>query len=139
MSFTSVRGPVRLTGRGCGLDAFRAPTGRTADLAGRPHATAVEDGRLRGGARPRTAPADRARPAERVRPLTGGPCVVALRGVFPAPAAVDRATAVLGAPVAGRRAPGASAGGHRAKPGADDRVRNAPQRTAPRDTGTFAD
>ncbi|MFI5960627.1 hypothetical protein ACIA8J_00525 [Streptomyces asoensis] len=138
MSFTSARGPVRLTGRGCDPDAFRAPAGRTVDLAGRPHATAVEDGRLlHGGARPRTAPADRARPAERVRPLTGGPGVVALRGAFPAPMAVDRVTAVLGAPVAGQRAPGA--GGYRARPGAGDRVRNARRRTAPRDPGTFAD
>ncbi|MEU5122021.1 hypothetical protein [Streptomyces asoensis] len=139
MSFTSVRGPVRLTGRGCDLDAFRTPTGRTCDLAGRPHATAVEEGLLvRGGARPRTAPADR-RPAGRVRPLTGGPGVFALRRAFPAPAAVDRATAVLGAPVAGQRTPGASTGGYRAKPGADDRVRSAPQKTALRDPGTFAD
>ncbi|MDG9719016.1 phytanoyl-CoA dioxygenase family protein [Streptomyces sp. DH24] len=139
MSTTPARPRVRLSGRDCDLDAFRALTERATDLAGCPHATSVE----------RNVPvydSDRVLAADRcavqeelVGALTDGPGVVVLRGAFPDPAVVDRATAVFDALIAGQRAAGTTAGDHFAKPGANDRVWNALEKTALYDAEVFAD
>ncbi|HET9380307.1 MAG TPA: phytanoyl-CoA dioxygenase family protein [Streptomyces sp.] len=130
---------ARLSGRDCDLAAFRALTGRTTAPADFPHATAVErnvplyDG-------DRVLAADRPAVAEElVHALAEGPGVVVVRGAFPDPAVVDRATAVFEALIAAQRAAGTAPGDHFARPGANDRVWNALEKTALHDAEAFAD
>ncbi|MEU3144834.1 MULTISPECIES: phytanoyl-CoA dioxygenase family protein [unclassified Streptomyces] len=128
-----------LSGQDCDLDAFRALVERTTDLAAHPHAAAVEQNVLLYDA-DRLALADRREvQAELVRALADGPGVVVVRGAFPDPAVVDRATAVFDALIAEQRATGATAGDHFAKPGANDRVWNALEKAALYDPQAFAD
>ncbi|MER6977311.1 phytanoyl-CoA dioxygenase family protein [Streptomyces carpinensis] len=129
-----------LTEQDCDLDAFRALVERTTDLAGHPHASAVEQGVLvYDGERLVAADDRRAVQAELVRALDEGPGVVVVRGAFPDPAVVDRATAVFAALIAEQRAAGTAAGDHFARPGANDRVWNALEKAALHDPETFAD
>jgi ectoine hydroxylase-related dioxygenase (phytanoyl-CoA dioxygenase family) len=139
MSTTPARPRVRLSGRDCDLDAFRALTERATDLAGYPHATSVERNVLLYDSDRVLAAGRPAVQEELVRALTDGPGVVVLRGAFPDPAVVDRATAVFDALIAEQRAAGATAGDHFAKPGANDRVWNALEKAALHDAEVFAD
>ena len=84
------------------------------------------------------APADEAA-AELVRAFADGPGVVVVRGAYPDPAVVDRATAAFDEMIAEQRASGAVAGDHFAKPGANDRVWNALEKLAVRAPETFVD
>ncbi|WP_306188959.1 phytanoyl-CoA dioxygenase family protein [Streptomyces sp. MK5] len=129
-----------LTERDCDLDAFRALVERTTDLAGHPHASAVEQGVLVYDRERLVAAGDRAAVrAELVHALDEGPGVLVVRGAFPDPAVVDRTTAVFDALIAGQRAAGKSAGDHFARPGANDRVWNALEKAARYDPESFAD
>ncbi|MDQ0834973.1 MULTISPECIES: phytanoyl-CoA dioxygenase family protein [Streptomyces] len=141
MSFTSAQGPARPTGQDCDLDVFRSLVERTTDLAGFPHAAAVEENVLvYDSARLRAAgDGGRAVRAELVRAFSDGPGVVVLRGAFPDTAVVDRLTAVFDALIAAQHASGATAGDHFAKPGANDRVWNALEKAALHDPEAFAD
>ncbi|WP_432083828.1 phytanoyl-CoA dioxygenase family protein [Streptomyces sp. WAC 04229] len=128
---------TRLSERDCDLGAFRALVERATDPADHPRAVAVERnvpvyeaGRLRDD--PGTA-------AELVHALADGPGIVVLRGAFPDPAVVDRASAVFDALIDDQRASGATAGDHFAAPGANDRVWNALEKTALHDPESFAE
>ncbi|MFJ5561208.1 phytanoyl-CoA dioxygenase family protein [Streptomyces sp. NPDC093250] len=128
-----------LSERDCDLETFRALVEQQTDLAAHPHATAVERNVLLYDA-DRLALADgRAVQAELVRALAAGPGIVVIRGAFPDPAVVDRTTAVFDALIAEQRASGAGGGDHFARPGANDRVWNALEKTALYDPQTFAD
>jgi ectoine hydroxylase-related dioxygenase (phytanoyl-CoA dioxygenase family) len=139
----SVTSPTRrpwLSEQDCDLDAFRALTDRTTDLADFPHAASVRDNALVYEAERLRAAGDRdALRSELVRALADGPGIVVVRGAFPDPAVVDRVTAVFEALIARQRASGAEAGDHFARPGANDRVWNALEKTAAHDPEAFAD
>lgn len=124
--------------RDCALDAFRALVERTTDAAAHPHARSVERNvPVYDGER---LPADRrALQAELVRALTDGPGVVVFRGAFADAAVLDRLSAVFTALIAGQRALGGGAGDHFARPGDNDRVWNALEKTALRDPEAFTD
>lgn len=137
-AFTSALPRVRLSERDCGLDDFRALVERTTDPAGYPHASAVERNVLVYDAGRLTA-ADRDGVREElVHALTAGPGIVVVRGAFPDPEVVDRATAVFEALIAAQRVSGAGAGDHFAPPGANDRVWNALEKAALHDPDAFA-
>ncbi|MCP3767861.1 MULTISPECIES: phytanoyl-CoA dioxygenase family protein [Streptomyces] len=147
MSFSTASTPVQpsaqqrpwLSEQDCDLDAFRALVERTTDRSAYPHACAVERNVLLYDA-DRLALADRREAqAELVRALADGPGIVVVRGAFPDPAVVDRATAVFDALIARQRATGAASGDHFAKPGANDRVWNALEKAALHDPQAFAD
>ncbi|MFD8521595.1 phytanoyl-CoA dioxygenase family protein [Streptomyces capillispiralis] len=128
-----------LSERDCDLGAFRALVEQSTDPGAHPHASAVERDVLLYDA-DRLALADRREvQAELVRALTDGPGIVVVRGAFPDPTVVDRATAVFDALIAEQRASGATAGDHFAKPGANDRVWNALEKAALYDPQAFAD
>ncbi|MCX4766499.1 phytanoyl-CoA dioxygenase family protein [Streptomyces sp. NBC_01275] len=144
MSFTPVQSHAAwLSEQDCDLDAFRPLVERTTHLADYPHAASVEGNvlvydseRLRAV---EAAGAGRAVRAELVRAFADGPGIVVLRGAFPDPAVVDRATAVFDALIAEQHASGHSAGDHFARPGANDRVWNALEKAALYDPEAFAD
>ncbi|MFD3732021.1 phytanoyl-CoA dioxygenase family protein [Streptomyces sp. NPDC058632] len=147
MSFPTASTPVQpsarqrpwLSEQDCDLDAFRALVERTTDRSAYPHAAAVERNVLLYDAG-RLALADRREvQAELVHALADGPGIVVVRGAFPDPAVVDRATAVFDALIAEQRATGATAGDHFARPGANDRVWNALEKAALHDPRAFAD
>ncbi|MEV0222006.1 phytanoyl-CoA dioxygenase family protein [Streptomyces sp. NPDC050704] len=128
----------------CDLDAFRELVEQTTDRGDYPYATAVEhnvllyDGeRLRAAAG--TPEGRRDVQAELVRALDEGPGIVVFRGAFPDREVVGRATEAFDALIAEQRASGATAGDHFAKPGANDRVWNALEKTALFDAEAFAD
>ncbi|MFF6825398.1 phytanoyl-CoA dioxygenase family protein [Streptomyces longwoodensis] len=130
---------ARLSRQDCSLDTFRSLVERTTDPADYPHAESAEQnvlvydsGRLRSAD-------DDAVSAELVRALSDGPGVVVFRGAFPEPVVVDRMSAVFDALIADQHASGATAGDHFARPGANDRVWNALEKTALYDAETFAD
>ncbi|MFF4979006.1 phytanoyl-CoA dioxygenase family protein [Streptomyces sp. NPDC001046] len=137
MSFTSVHHRAWLSEQDCDLDAFRGLVEQATDPSDVPHASAVErnvpvyDCALLEG--------DRMVQAELVRALADGPGIVVLRGAFPDPGVVDRATAVFEALIAEQRASGTAAGDHFAAPGANDRVWNALEKAALYDAEAFAD
>ncbi|MFJ4466392.1 phytanoyl-CoA dioxygenase family protein [Streptomyces sp. NPDC089424] len=140
MSFTSVHRGARLTERDCDLAAFRTQVERTTDAASYPYACHAERGVLvYDSERLRAAPDRQDVQAELVRALADGPGVVVLRGAFADLAAVDAVTDVFEALIAEQRASGAAAGDHFARPGANDRVWNALEKTALYDPRAFAD
>ncbi|MFI1068744.1 phytanoyl-CoA dioxygenase family protein [Streptomyces puniciscabiei] len=140
MSVAAVPGRAWLSEQDCDLAAFRALTDRTTRLADHPHAASVAENVLvYEGERLRQAGDRRALAAELVRALSDGPGIVVVRGAFPDPDVVDRVTAVFEALIAEQRASGAGAGDHFAKPGANDRVWNALEKTALYDPEAFAD
>ncbi|WP_055695455.1 phytanoyl-CoA dioxygenase family protein [Streptomyces prasinopilosus] len=147
MSFPTASTPVQpsarqrpwLSEQDCDLDAFRALVERTTDRSAYPHASAVERNVLLYDA-DRLALSDRREAqTELVHALADGPGIVVVRGAFPDPAVVDRATAVFDALIAQQRATGAASGDHFAKPGANDRVWNALEKAALHDPRAFAD
>ncbi|MGW3209339.1 phytanoyl-CoA dioxygenase family protein [Streptomyces sp. NPDC001135] len=140
MSVAAASTRVWLSEQDCDLEAFRALVDRSTDLAHHPHAAAVTDNvPVYEGERLRGAGDRRALAAELVRALSEGPGVVVVRGAFPDPGVVDRVTAVFEALIAEQRACGATAGDHFARPGANDRVWNALEKTALYDPEAFAD
>ncbi|MFE6282214.1 phytanoyl-CoA dioxygenase family protein [Streptomyces sp. NPDC057877] len=134
MSVPSLRPASHFSARDCDLDAFRALVEQPTDPADHPHASAIERGVP-------VYDADRldGHEAELVHALADGPGVLVVRGAFPDPAVVDRATAVFEALIAEQRASGAVAGDHFAAPGANDRVWNALEKAARHDPEAFAD
>jgi ectoine hydroxylase-related dioxygenase (phytanoyl-CoA dioxygenase family) len=139
----SVSSPSRrpwLSEQDCDLDALRALTDRATDRADFPHAATVRDNvPVYEGERLRAAGHRDELRAELVRALADGPGIVVVRGAFPDPAVVDRVTAVFEALIERQRASGAAAGDHFARPGANDRVWNALEKTARYDAEAFAD
>ncbi|MBV2354880.1 phytanoyl-CoA dioxygenase family protein [Streptomyces sp. J2-1] len=134
--------PGRFSEDDCDLDAFRALVERTTDPAGYPHASTAEGQVLVYDAdRLRTTEADQqdVLRTELVRALTDGPGVVVVRGAFPDVSVVDRVTAVFDALITEQRASGGGGGDHFARPGANDRVWNALEKTALRAPEAFAD
>ncbi|MFI1372412.1 phytanoyl-CoA dioxygenase family protein [Streptomyces longwoodensis] len=130
---------ARLSRQDCSLDTFRSLVERTTDPADYPHAESAEQNVLvYDSGRLRSADTD-AVSAELVRALSDGPGVVVFRGAFPDPVVVDRMSAVFDALIADQHASGATAGDHFARPGANDRVWNALEKTALYDAETFAD
>lgn len=121
------------------LDAFRALVEQPTDPAAHPHASTVRDGVLLYDADRLAGAGRREIRAELVAALADGPGIVVVRGAFPDPAVVDRATAVFDALIAEQRASGATAGDHFAPPGANDRVWNALEKAALHDPEAFAD
>ncbi|MFE1010246.1 phytanoyl-CoA dioxygenase family protein [Streptomyces sp. NPDC058794] len=128
---------AHLSERDCDLGAFRALVEQPTDPSAYPRAAAVERnvpvydaGELRD---------DEETAAELVHALAEGPGIVVLKGAFPDPEVVDRATAVFDALIDGQRASGATAGDHFAAPGANDRVWNALEKAALHDPEAFAD
>lgn len=144
MSLTAAQRRAWLSEQDCDLDAFRAEVERTTDAADYPYSTAVrgqvlvyDSERLRAAV---TAPGGRREVlAELVRALTDGPGVVVLQRAFAELSVVDRATAAFEALIADQRAAGTVAGDHFARPGANDRVWNALEKTALRAPEAFAD
>ncbi|AOR30660.1 phytanoyl-CoA dioxygenase [Streptomyces fodineus] len=140
MSVASVPGRAWLSERDCDLDAFRALLERTTHLADYPHAVSVTENVLvYEGERLRAAEDPGALRDELVRAFADGPGIVVIRGAYPDPVVVDRVTAVFEALIAEQRASGAGAGDHFARPGANDRVWNALEKTALYDAEAFAD
>ncbi|MGJ5751740.1 ectoine hydroxylase-related dioxygenase (phytanoyl-CoA dioxygenase family) [Streptomyces puniciscabiei] len=140
MSVAAVSGRAWLSEQGCDLAAFRALIDRTTRLADYPHAASVAENVLvYEGERLRAAQDREALRAELVGALADGPGVVVIQGACPDPQVVDRVTAVFEALIAEQRASGATAGDHFAKPGANDRVWNALEKTALYDPEAFAD
>ncbi|MFC7892262.1 phytanoyl-CoA dioxygenase family protein [Streptomyces sp. NPDC057381] len=128
---------AHLSERDCDLGAFRALVEQPTAPSAYPRAAGVERnvpvydaGELRD---------DEGTAAELVHALADGPGLVVLKGAFPDPEVVDRATAVFDALIDGQRSSGATAGDHFAAPGANDRVWNALEKAALRDPETFAD
>ncbi|MEV6118329.1 phytanoyl-CoA dioxygenase family protein [Streptomyces sp. NPDC052109] len=140
MSVASVPGRTWLSEQDCDLAAFRTLVARTTDLADHPHADSVaDDVPVYDAERLRTAGDRDALRAELVRAFADGPGIVVIKGAYPDPSVVDRVTAVFEALIAEQRASGATAGDHFAKPGANDRVWNALEKTALYDAQAFAD
>ncbi|WP_369180021.1 phytanoyl-CoA dioxygenase family protein [Streptomyces mutabilis] len=128
---------ARFSEQDCDLDAFRALVERPTDPDDHPRAASVEQNVPvydAGG-----LPDDPGTAAELVHALADGPGIVVLKGAFPDPVVVDRATAVFDALIAEQRASGATAGDHFAAPGANDRVWNALEKAALHDPEAFAD
>ncbi|WP_369228347.1 phytanoyl-CoA dioxygenase family protein [Streptomyces sp. R39] len=140
MSLAAEQGRAWFSQQDCDLDTFRALVERTTDPAGYPHASAVEDNVLvYDSARLRAADAAHGVRTELVRALADGPGVVVLKGAFPDPQVVDRATAVFEALISEQHESGAGAGDHFAAPGANERVWNALEKAALYDPEAFAD
>ncbi|MFI1444343.1 phytanoyl-CoA dioxygenase family protein [Streptomyces fructofermentans] len=133
-----------LSERDCDLGALRELVERETDPADHPYASGVERNvplydcdRLRAASA--TADGRRDVQTELVRALAEGPGVVVLRGAFPDREVVRRAGAAFDELIARQRASGAAAGDHFARPGANDRVWNALEKTALLDPEAFAD
>ncbi|MDU0257640.1 phytanoyl-CoA dioxygenase family protein [Streptomyces sp. PU10] len=126
-----------LSERDCDLGAFRALVEQPTDPSAYPRAAAVERNVLLYDAGALRDDAGTA--AELVHALADGPGIVVLKGAFPDPAVVDRATAVFDTLIDEQRASGAAAGDHFAAPGANDRVWNALEKAALHDPEAFAE
>jgi ectoine hydroxylase-related dioxygenase (phytanoyl-CoA dioxygenase family) len=127
----------------CRLTDFIDVVGEKTDLAGYPHADAVERGVLiYDSARLRKEIAGpegrRDAEAELARALNDGPGIVVFTGAFDDLGVVDRATEQFEAIIAGQRAAGGAAGDHFAKSGQNDRIWNALEKLALRAPGVFA-
>src|SRR5215831_6939603 len=127
----------------CRLADLIDVVGEKTDLAGYPHADAVERGvlvydsaRLRkeiSGAEGRREVA-----AELARALNDGPGIVVFTGAFDDLSVVDRATEQFEAIIAGQRAAGGAVGDHFAASGQNDRIWNALEKLALRAPDVFA-
>ncbi|MFD3924764.1 phytanoyl-CoA dioxygenase family protein [Streptomyces sp. NPDC058614] len=135
---------TRLTEADCDLDAFRSLVEQHTDPADHPSAERVEQNvplydsdRLRSRA---TSPEGRRHVQDELaQALLDGPGIVVLKGAFPDPAVVDRASEAFHALIEEERADGTARGDHFAKPGANDRVWNALDKMAVRAPEVFAD
>ncbi|MFJ8002873.1 phytanoyl-CoA dioxygenase family protein [Streptomyces fagopyri] len=124
----------------CDLDAFRALVAERTDPRDYPYAAEVaHDVPLYDSARVRAASDPTAVRTEWVRALLDGPGIVVLRGAFADPDVVDRASGVFGALIERERAEGTARGDHFAKPGANDRLWSALDKTALHAPEVFAD
>ncbi|WAU81051.1 phytanoyl-CoA dioxygenase family protein [Streptomyces sp. Qhu-G9] len=128
----------------CDLEGFRELVERGTDPADHPYAASVERNvplydseSLR--AEIRTPEGRRRVQAELVHALADGPGIVVFRGAFPDRGVLRRTSEAFDALIAEQRASGATAGDHFAKPGANDRVWNALEKTALLDPEAFAD
>ncbi|MGW1030405.1 phytanoyl-CoA dioxygenase family protein [Streptomyces sp. NPDC002577] len=128
----------------CDVDDLRFLAGQSTELRDYPSADGVEQNvLLYDSARLRDLAATRGgrRPvqAELVRALLDGPGIVVLKRAFADGDTVDRATASFRALIDEERTTVAARGDHFAKPGANDRVWNALEKTAVRAPEVFAD
>ncbi|MEU6802055.1 phytanoyl-CoA dioxygenase family protein [Streptomyces neyagawaensis] len=140
MALTAAGSAIWLFEEDCDLDAFRALVERTTDPRDHPYAEGVERNvPVYDSERLRAAADRRAVQVELVRAMLDGPGVVVLKRAFPDPRVVDAATAAFTALIEEERASGAARGDHFAKPGANDRVWNALEKTALRAPEAFAD
>ena len=137
------RMPGRFTPADCRLDDFAALVDQRTQLADFPHAHSVEKNvlvydaaALRAASRRESSRSEVE--AELVRALTEGPGVVAFNGAFPDTAVIDRATVAFEQIIAAEKAAGGR-NDHFAKAGANDRIWNALEKLAVRDSGTFVD
>ncbi|MFJ9542207.1 phytanoyl-CoA dioxygenase family protein [Streptomyces sp. NPDC101225] len=144
MSSTNSAERTWLTEDDCDLGAFRLLVEQRTDASGYGSAEHVEQNvllydsdRLR--AQAATAEGRRTVQGELVRALLDGPGIVVLKGTFPDPAVVDRASEVFAALIEEERASGTARGDHFARPGANDRVWNALDKVAVRAPDVFAD
>jgi len=145
MPGTAAGSRVWLSEKDCDLTGFKKLIEQTTDPRDYPHATSVDrNALLYDSDRLRTLAASpdgrREVQAELVRALDEGPGIVVFQRAFADSRVVDRATEAFNALIADQHASGgATAGDHFAKPGANDRVWNAMEKMAVRDTETFAD
>ncbi|MFG2473492.1 phytanoyl-CoA dioxygenase family protein [Streptomyces fagopyri] len=124
----------------CDLDAFRALVAERTDPRDYPHAAEVaRNVPLYDSDRVRAAADPGAVRTEWVRALLDGPGIVVLRGAFADLDVVDRASGVFGALIERERSRGTARGDHFAKPGANDRVWSALDKTAVHAPEVFAD
>lgn len=137
----TARGPrTWLTEEDCRLDELRSLVEQDTESRAYPFAETVEQGVLVYDSDRLRAVADRrAVRAELVHALLDGPGIVVLKRAFPDLDVVDRATAAFNALIEEERASGAARGDHFAKPGANDRVWSALDKTARRAPEVFAD
>ncbi|MFF2994677.1 phytanoyl-CoA dioxygenase family protein [Streptomyces sp. NPDC057950] len=123
----------------CDLDAFRALVAERTDPRDYPYAAEIaRNVPLYDSDRVRAADPTAVR-TEWVRALLDGPGVVVLRGAFADLDLVDRASDVFRALIERERASGTARGDHFAKPGANDRVWSALDKTALHAPDVFAD
>ncbi|WP_405831966.1 phytanoyl-CoA dioxygenase family protein [Streptomyces sp. NBC_01176] len=123
----------------CDLDAFRALVAERTDPRDHPYAAEVaRNVPLYDSDRVRAADPTAVR-TEWVRALLDGPGIVVLRGAFADLDVVDRASDVFRALIERERASGTARGDHFAKPGANDRVWSALDKTALHAPEVFAD
>lgn len=133
---------IRLSEGDCDLADFRAETERITDELDYPHAETVERNVLIYSAdrlRELGVEAQREFQSEFVRALTEGPGVAVFRGAFGDESALDRMSAVFRSLIEEERKTGLGGGDHFAKPGANDRIWNALEKTATRDPEVFVD
>ncbi|MFE5139168.1 phytanoyl-CoA dioxygenase family protein [Streptomyces fagopyri] len=124
----------------CDLDAFRALVAERTDPRDYPYAAEVAHGvPLYDSDRVRAAADPTAVRTEWVRALLDGPGIVVLKGAFADPDVVNRASGVFGALIERERAEGTARGDHFAKPGANDRLWSALDKTALHAPEVFAD
>lgn len=137
----TARGPrTWLTEEDCRLDELRSLVEQDTESRDHPFAETVEQGVLvYDSDRLRAAADRRAVRAEFVHALLDGPGIVVLKRAFPDLDVVDRATAAFSALIEEERVTGAARGDHFAKPGANDRVWSALDKTARRAPEVFAD
>ncbi|MFJ2391504.1 phytanoyl-CoA dioxygenase family protein [Streptomyces sp. NPDC087843] len=123
----------------CDLDVFRALVAERTDPRAYPYAAEVaRNVPLYDSDRVRAADPTAVR-TEWVRALLDGPGIVVLRGAFADLDVVDRASDVFRALIERERASGTARGDHFAKPGANDRVWSALDKTALHAPEVFAD
>jgi ectoine hydroxylase-related dioxygenase (phytanoyl-CoA dioxygenase family) len=123
----------------CRIEDLTAVLAEHTDARDFPSATEVlDDVLVYDASRLLVTPSEVAR-AELVRAFSDGPGVVVVRGAYPDPAVVDRATAEFEDMIAEQRAGGAITGDHFAKPGTNDRVWNALEKLAVRAPEVFVD
>ncbi|MEU0034642.1 phytanoyl-CoA dioxygenase family protein [Streptomyces sp. NPDC006333] len=123
----------------CDLDVFRALVAERTDPRAYPYAAEVaRNVPLYDSDRVRAADPTAVR-TEWVRALLDGPGIVVLRGAFADLDVVDRASDVFRTLIERERASGTARGDHFAKPGANDRVWSALDKTALHAPEVFAD
>jgi len=144
MSLTAPGPWTSLSEQDCRLDDFRALVERRTEPRDHPSADGIEQNVPvydSAWLRDLTATPDGRRSVqdEFVRTLLDGPGIVVLKGAFPDPDVVDRATAAFTALIEEERATGVARGDHFAKPGSNDRLWSALDKTAVRAPEVFAD
>jgi ectoine hydroxylase-related dioxygenase (phytanoyl-CoA dioxygenase family) len=125
------------------LDVFRRTVERSVNPADYPFASEVVSNVLvYDGLKARSAAASpesrKELMAEWVEALTDGPGIIAIRGAFAEPTAIDRANAHFWAIIEEERLGNVGGGDHFAKPGANDRIWNALEKLCLRDPSAFA-
>ncbi len=134
---------VWLSEGSCDLDAFRRIVERSVSPADYPFASEVISNVLvYDGLKARSAAASpesrKELMAEWVEALTDGPGIIAIRGAFAEPSAIDRTNAHFWAIIEQERSNNVGGGDHFAKAGANDRIWNALEKLCLRDPSAFA-